>query len=302
MRHLFLFLHLLLTLPLTAQTFELADSLYHVEDYPAAAEAYTAAFKVEVGDVYQYYNAASASALVGDTAAALDYLQQAASNGYRHADHMRGDKNLISLHGTTAWPTIVTTVEANLAEYEKDYDHALKDRLERIYLADQVIRQLWEDAEKRFGKDSEEMKYFWEVVSRQDSLNELAVIDIIEERGWPATSLVGDKANRTVWLVIQHADVVLQEKYLPLLEASVAEGESSGSNLALLQDRILMRRDQPQRYGSQVRSNPETGEMEVYEIADPEYVNQRRAEVGLEPLENYLARFGLEWSVPQRER
>jgi hypothetical protein len=229
----------LLTLPLTAQTLEQADSLFHAQDYPASAASYTTAFESEEGDVYQYYNAASAWALSGDTTRAIAYLQRAATDGYRHADHLRRDENLESLRATSDWPAIVTAVEANLTEYEKDYDHALKDRLERIYLEDQVIRQLWEDAQKRFGKDSEEMKYYWEVVGRQDSLNELAVIDIIEEWGWPATSLVGDKANRTVWLVIQHADVALQEKYLPLLKASVAEGESSGGNLALLEDRIL---------------------------------------------------------------
>ena len=301
MRH---FLHLLFffALPLTAQTFDYADSLYYAEDYQASADAYTTAFKTEEGDVYQYYNAASAWALVGDTTKALDYLQQSATDGYRHHDHLRRDENLNSLHTSSMWPAIVSTVEANLTEYEKDYDHDLKDRLERIYLEDQVIRQLWEEAEKRFGKGSDELKYFWEVVGQQDSINELAVIDIIEKRGWPATSLVGDKANRTVWLVIQHAEVEVQEKYLPLLKASVAEGESSGSNLALLEDRILMYRDKPQIYGSQVRSNSDTGKLEVYEIADPEYVNQRRAEVGLGPLESYLARFGIEWSVPQSER
>ena len=289
----------LFTLPLAAQTFERADSLFQAEAYQESAEAYTAALATDTADVYQFYNAATAWALSGDTTQALNYLQQAAAGGYRHADHLKRDENLTMLHQTAAWPPIVAATEANLVEYEKDYDHELKDRLERIYLQDQVIRQLWEDAEQRFGKGSEEMAYFWETINEQDSLNELAVIEVIEERGWPARSLVGDKANRTVWLVIQHADLALQEKYLPLLRASVAEGESSGSDLALLEDRILMYSDKPQRYGSQVRSNPETGKLEVYEIADPENVNQRRAEVGLGSLESYLARFGIDWSVPQ---
>ena len=70
-----------------------------------------------------------------------------------------------------------------------------------------MLRQLYQEAQEKFGKDTEEMNYFWEVVGRQDSINELAVIDIIEEYGWPGISLVGGKANLTVWLVIQHADV-----------------------------------------------------------------------------------------------
>ncbi|WP_116105604.1 DUF6624 domain-containing protein [Lewinella sp. IMCC34191] len=292
----------LLTLPLCAQTLERADSLFGAGAYQTAAEAYTTAFATDTGDVYQLYSAASAWTLAGDTSQALFYLQQAADRGYRHADHVRRDENLTTLQHTGAWSPIVAAIEANLAEHEKDYDHELQDRLERIYLEDQVIRQLWEDAEKRFGKRSAEMEYFWETIQRQDSLNELAVIDIIEANGWPASSLVGEKANRTVWLVIQHADLALQEKYLPLLRASVSKGESNGSDLALLEDRILMYSNKPQLYGSQVRSNPETGALEVYEIADPENVNRRRAEVGLGSLEAYLARFGIEWSVqPQKQ-
>ena len=63
-----------------------------------------------------------------------------------------------------------------------------------------------------------------------------------------------------------------------------------------------MYRGKPQRYGSQTRANPETGVQEVYPVEDPEYVNQRRAAVGLGPIEPYLERFGIEWTVPQQER
>ena len=43
------------------------------------------------------------------------------------------------------------------------------------------------------------MKYFWELVSEQDSLNEIEVIKIIEEKGWVGRSLVGGQANMTLW-------------------------------------------------------------------------------------------------------
>jgi len=68
----------------------------------------------------------------------------------------------------------------------------------------------------------------------------------------------------------------------------------------MLEDRIQMRNDKPQTYGSQVLTDPETGEYKVYEIREPEYVDQRRAEVGLGPLADYLRRWGLEWTVEQK--
>ncbi|MBI9035806.1 MAG: hypothetical protein JEZ03_15195 [Bacteroidales bacterium] len=193
-------------------------------------------------------------------------------------------------------------VQANLDEYEKDFDKPLKEQLEQIYVRDQMLRQLYRDAEEKFGKESDEMKYFWQLVSEQDSLNEIGVIKIIEEKGWVGRSLVGGQANMTLWLVIQHAPLETQEKYLPLLKKSVLEGESSESHLALLEDRIQMRNGKPQTYGSQITTDKETGEQVVYEIWEPEYVNQRRKEVGLGPIEDYVKRWGIEWTIKQKER
>jgi hypothetical protein len=146
------------------------------------------------------------------------------------------------------------------------------------------------------------MKYFWQVVSEQDSLNEFEVIEIIEGRGWVGTNLVGGKANMTLWLVIQHAPIEAQEKYLPLLEKSVKAGDSQGNHLALLEDRIQMRNGKPQIYGSQITRDQESGKQIVYEIKDPEYVNQRRKSVGLGSIESYVKRWGIDWIVEQKER
>ena len=140
------------------------------------------------------------------------------------------------------------------------------------------------------------------MVTEQDSLNEIEVIKIIEEKGWVGKSLVGGQANMTLWLVIQHAPLETQEKYLPLLKESVLKGESQGSHLALLEDRIQMRNGKPQTYGSQITTDEKTGKQVVYEIWEPEYVNQRRKEVGLGSIEDYVKKWGIEWTIEQKEK
>ena len=130
--HYLLFFLCLITLPSCAQSFEGADALYEEGAYRKAAEAYAALLSTGGGDEYQYYRAGSAWALAGDTARALVYLQEAAASGYHHAEELRRDENLNPLHQTAAWSGIVAGVEGNLAEFEKDYDHGLQDRLERI--------------------------------------------------------------------------------------------------------------------------------------------------------------------------
>jgi len=188
----------------------------------------------------------------------------------------------------------------NKKEYEKDFDIPLKEKLDEIFLKDQTLRGLYSSVEEKYGNGSDEMKYFFGLISREDKENKAEVIKMIDERGWVGISLVGEKANNTLWLVIQHAGLDIQKKYLPLLKKSVEIGESIGNQLALLEDRILMREGKPQIYGSQITQNMKTGKMEVYKVEEPEYVNKRRKEVGLGPIEDYIGHWGLEWNVEQK--
>ena len=306
MKKLLTFLFAILAYFTFAQSFDqlihLSDSLYQAENYLESGKVAAQAFQLQEGNASQYYNAACSWALAGDTISAIRFLDLSADKGWIKKKWMFKDKDLKSLHEVKGWDAVVAKVQANIDEYEKDFDKPLKVQLEKIHVKDQTLRQLYRDAEEKFGRDSEEMKYFWQLVSEQDSINELEVLQIIDERGWPGKSLVGGKANTTVWLVVQHAPIETQEKYLPLLEESVKKGESQGSHLALLVDRIQMRNDLPQTYGSQITRDPETGDQIVYEIKDPEYVNQRRREVGLGPIEEYVKRWGIEWTVEQKEQ
>lgn len=294
------------TFVIQAQTFEdlirKGDVHYDEKEYLESAKAYDNAFEIEEGNASQYYNATCSWALTGDTVHALNYLELSARKGWKNLKHIKKDSDLNSLHSVIGWEGVLATVQSNLDEYEKDFDKPLKERLEKIHVKDQMLRQLYRDAEEKFGRDSDEMRYFWELVSEQDSLNELEVVEIIENRGWVGKSVIGGQANMTIWLVIQHAPIETQEKYLPLLQESVKKGESSGSHLALLEDRILMRNGKPQTYGSQIVSDNETGKQIVYEIRDPEYVNQRRREVGLGPIQDYVKRWGIEWDIEQKEK
>jgi hypothetical protein len=271
------------------------DAYYKDKDFLNSANQYEAAFKIKEGTASHYYNAACSWALSGEKEMALDNLEKSITKGWLDIKWMNKDADLTSLHEEDRWVKLNEQLQAKIDEIESKYNQPLKEELEAIYIKDQMLRQMLDCAEEKFGKGSDEIKYFWGLINDQDQENEKRVLEIIDEHGWPGKSLVGGKANTTVWLVIQHAPLEIQEKYLPLLEASVKEGESRGSNLALLQDRVLMRQDKKQIYGSQIRTDQETGEMYVYPIEDPENVNKRRAEVGLGTIEEYAKRFGIDY-------
>ncbi|GAB5538161.1 MAG: hypothetical protein Salg2KO_02640 [Salibacteraceae bacterium] len=278
------------------------DMHYTNGEYEQSAEAYQMALEMEEGSAVQYYNAACSWALSGDTIQSLNYLQQAAEAGWVNLAHLIRDNDLQPLHSIKGWSEVVEVVKANKEDAEKDLNKPLKSTLDDIEVRDQTLRQLLGHAEEKYGRDSKEVKHLWELISLQDSLNLAEVERIIKKHGWLGISEVGKDANTTLWLVIQHAPTETQEKYLPLLRASVLEGESSPSQLAMLEDRILMRQGKPQKYGSQLTRNKTTGEMELYEIFEPQYVNQRRAAVGLKPIEEYIESWGLEWTIEQLEK
>jgi hypothetical protein len=112
--------------------------------------------------------------------------------------------------------------------------------LELIGVEDQTLRLLLPHVTKKFGRESKEYKYIWSQINRQDSICVNKLTQILKKHGWLGKSKVGVKANQTIWLIIQHSELEIQEKYLPLLKESVANGESEGWHLAFLEDRILM--------------------------------------------------------------
>ena len=110
---------------------------------------------------------------------------------------------------------------------------------------------------------------------------------MIDEHGWLGKSLVGADGAEAAWLVAQHA-ISLPEfsrKCLHLIRQAVAVNEAEPYQAAYLDDRINFFERRPQRYGTQSDWN-EDGVMEVWKLENAEKVNEHRAEVRLEPLEN----------------
>ncbi len=130
------------------------------------------------------------------------------------------------------------------------------------------------------------MDSLWVLQSYSDSVNTIYITELIDKMGYPGKSIVGDQAS-TAFLVIQHADIEVQEKYLPILREAADADELSWSSLALLIDRIEMRNDRPQIYGSQVQRDEETGEHFFALIKDPHNIDSIRAKVGLGPIQAY---------------
>ncbi len=157
--------------------------------------------------------------------------------------------------------------------------HTVADEVDE-HLRDELLQMLEEDQAERlegadFGGDG----------PRTERLAE-----IIDERGWPGYSLVGEEAEDAAWAIAQHSDqdVEFQERALHHLIVAVDADDASPGNVAYLTDRVAVNRGESQVYGTQVACG-EDGPEPVVPIADEASVDELRADASLPPLADYYA-------------
>ena len=109
---------------------------------------------------------------------------------------------------------------------------------------------------------------------------------ILDQHGWPGQSLVGEDGAEAAWLVVQHAvgAPALQRRARDLLAEAVVRGDAEPWTWAYLDDRIRTFEGRLQRHGTQFDWDHE-GKLSPLPIEDPEGVDDRRAELGLETLD-----------------
>ena len=169
--------------------------------------------------------------------------------------------------------------------------------LDSINIQDQKYRDELDGISEKYGWNSKEMMKHWDKIRVVDRSNLRVVEKILSDHGWLSSEQIGSTANSTLFLVIQHADQKSQEKYLPMMREAVKNGMAESRSLALLEDRVALGKGELQIYGSQIGTDQKTGELFVLPLMDPETVNERRAEVGLGPIEDYISRWDLEWDL-----
>jgi hypothetical protein len=116
---------------------------------------------------------------------------------------------------------------------------------------------------------------------------------IVRRYGYPGFQQVGKESANNFWLLVQHADAHLafQRQILQLMLPEVKRKNADPVNYAYLTDRVAINTGQPEEYGTQVEyKGTGLGKAVPTSLRDPTRVDQRRAAIGMEPLEKYLER------------
>lgn len=164
-------------------------------------------------------------------------------------------------------------------------DKVLVSELYEIYVADQYHRNTIDE--------NIDLKKCAET----DSINQIKVKQILDERGWLGPDIVGKKGNEALFLVIQHANLDMQLKYLPMMKDAVKDGRADVRDFAFLQDRVALKQGGKQIYGSQILKDPNKHHYYVAPLIDPNNVNERRLKIGLIAMGEYVKKWDIDWET-----
>ncbi|RAK62106.1 DUF6624 domain-containing protein [Phenylobacterium kunshanense] len=128
----------------------------------------------------------------------------------------------------------------------------------------------------------------WRQITPIDEANQKAVLEMLPPEGWFTISRYGKEASRAAFLIVQHGNVDLWRRFVPVLEPLAAKGEVEGRHFALMYDRLETTEGRKQRYGSQMSCK--AGKWVPLPIEDPDNLDARRAKLGMEPYASYLAK------------
>ncbi|MCB0698803.1 MAG: hypothetical protein H6551_10550 [Chitinophagales bacterium] len=276
-----------------------AFEYYEQKEYLRSAKEYSRAFAMpnNTGDATDRYNAACSWVLAGNKDSAYHHLYIAARElGYDEYIHLNIDTDLEAIRSDKRWSALNDLVKANKAKKEKGTNKELIAILDSVLILDQKDRRRSDILVEKYGRNSKEAVELWQRVNLLDSLNVITVTQIIDKYGWLGPEQIGFPGNQALFLVIQHADIKTQMKYLPVMKEAVQKGNARPSSLALLEDRTSLRNGGKQIYGSQIGQDAD-GTHYVLPLEDPENVDKRRESVGLGPLNEYTQHWGFNWDI-----
>ena len=158
------------------------------------------------------------------------------------------------------------------------YDTVFYSRIEALFQADQEVRHL---LNKGLDEDS-----VLRVIHEVDSVNLIALEQLIAERGFPTLSRSGYKCCDYAALIAQHSPPEYLHWFLEQAQVAADSGDFIRSWIAYMTDRDLDHQNKPQLYGTQGLTRD--GLTGMYLIKDIEHLNERRRNMDLETIEDYL--------------
>jgi hypothetical protein len=245
-----------------------------------------------------YYYAVKVALLNRDEDMAFIWLNDYTKiDSYRSIDEIKEDSSLLKLHNNPKWVEFLNELSKQNNLREQKYNQTLKKELDQIYFDDQDIRIKYVKEMENPNTDTSKLDSMMKIMIKLDSINLKKVTKILDEYGWLTNSEIGEKANTSLFGVLQHADMKTQQKFRPLLEKAFNEGHLPRNYYAQFVDRLKYRETKEQIYGTQYGTKPNSKEIFILPLIDPDNIDERRLLIGLGHFSSYLQMFDMIWNV-----
>lgn len=284
---------------------QIAYAKYKTNEFAESANYFSNAFKSNnwKARLDDRYNAACSWALSNNKDSSFYQLNYLTYNfKFSNLEHLTNDKDLLILQTDKRWKKLVKNVKSNQKQLEKDFDQKIVKKLKKIDIDDQTERIKSGEIEEKYGVNSPQMDSMWRIINKKDSINQIYVTKLLDKKGWLGPEKIGYDGVNTIFLVIQHAPLQTQQKYISMMRQATKENKLDPASLALLEDRVALGEGKLQVYGSQLRYDEKNKTYYLEPCADPDNLDKRRAEVGLGPISEYLGYFGLTWNLEEYKK
>jgi hypothetical protein len=153
-----------------------------------------------------------------------------------------------------------------------------------------TVEAIRAEIEKRNAADQQLLraKAPHEQLQAEEDANDAWLRETTMRYGWIDADRFGGKAAGAAMVMAKHsADMRLILGALPVMERDLARDKKFAQTFAVAYDQLLLSLGQRQRYGSQICA--ESGHHPfLCSVETPSRLDERRAEIGLQPLSEYL--------------
>ena len=263
----------------------LADSLggFRVKQYSESLKLYDYVFNNFKISPKLYVKASTIAIKDSQKVVAFKYLNNAIDNGWKDIRTLEREKIFIHLQGNPEWIILINKLKKNIEDMNKNYDLVLQDSITRMYDKDQGIRKyigVFVNGKPKYNNDS-----LLPIMQNIDSQNQHFLIGLLQKNHTPPIS---NEAMDMLFTLIAHCDLSTQETFLPVLDNIKKDSEEQRYTYLMIQDKILVKKGEKQKFGTQMEWNNATGKMMLLPVEDCNYAEKIRADLDIEPLSIYL--------------
>ena len=161
-------------------------------------------------------------------------------------------------------------------------------RLHKIRNLDQGVRLNIVKSQQRGDIDS--LMFYVEQMAKIDAENQQYIAELIHKQG--ILDGLSEESYSVIFLVVDHADISYQKRYFKVLKQAAKEGKIKQTEINTLHDRILMRSNRRQLFGTQTQSHTRIIEGQptpqqicyLWPVRRARTLDKRRAEAGQAPI------------------